>query len=393
MASEYYHIFVGCGTEALGLFESQVLGLLSSLRKSGVEPLLLLFRNASSDMGRLRNSLESYGLSDRTLIFPHDIFRLFFAEKTAKLVQERVMTSAPGKRILFHCRGEAATLMGIRLRGLLESPGQPSPTVLFDNRGIRKEEVRSHFGIRPYHEAKLLVHGAARFVASRKCDAYSFVTTAMREYYMTSGYDRAKPSLIVPTCVDPAEFPWVEEKSFDLAYSGSSWAWQNLDAVFSLLGRLLEVDPALRMLVLVDDPAKAARAAAGIPSDSLTITRIPGSEVPEMLSRCRAGLVLRDDSLINRVASPVKIGEYLSAGMKVVYTGRIGSVNDLLDLHPEACSRFVDAGALSAGEIVRKISEPCETKTPDYFDWASHLGKYASLMARVGHRTNDREFG
>lgn len=380
MANEYYHIFIGCGTEALGLFESQVLGLLSALRSFGVETLLLLFRRPSSDPAVLRDALETYGMSDRAIVLPDDPLRFIFPEKVAELVAARARSAAPGKGILLHCRSEAATLWGVRLRGLLGGPGMPSVRVLFDNRGIRNEEVRSHFHCHPYHEAKLLLHGAARFAASRTCDSYSFVTTAMRDHYQAHGYDSAKPTIVVPTCIDSARFPSGTSRQFDLAYCGSSWAWQNLEEVFALFSRLLGIDSKMRMLVLVDDPAVAAGVAAGIPPESLLITKVKGSDVPAMLLKCRAGLVLRDDSLINRVAAPIKIGEYLSAGMKVVYTGSIGSIKDLLSECPAAAACLINAASASAEEIIRSIAAPVESEVPDYFTWKRHLPKYGSLM-------------
>ncbi|HEY4798198.1 MAG TPA: hypothetical protein VII99_03885, partial [Bacteroidia bacterium] len=53
-------------------------------------------------------------------------------------------------------------------------------------------------------------------------------------------------------------------------------------------------------------------------------------EVPDLLSVCDYGVLLRGRSMTNKVASPVKFAEYLSSGLKILISEQIGD-----------CSQFV----------------------------------------------------
>ena len=63
---------------------------------------------------------------------------------------------------------------------------------------------------------------------------------------------------------------------------------------------------------------------AGFLSTDYTIRSVPAQNVPRLLVAADLGLMLRDDSLTNRVASPIKFGEYMAAGVPVIITPRLG---------------------------------------------------------------------
>ena len=52
------------------------------------------------------------------------------------------------------------------------------------------------------------------------------------------------------------------------------------------------------------------------------------SEVYKTLSNCDYGILLREDKVTNRVASPVKFAEYLNAGLKVLISPNIGDFSE-----------------------------------------------------------------
>lgn len=70
------------------------------------------------------------------------------------------------------------------------------------------------------------------------------------------------------------------------------------------------------------------------------IDRMSPQELNEKINDYHTGLVLRDRSIINRVAAPCKISDYLCLGMPIIYSGEIGSIKDFKDLFPE-CSKYI----------------------------------------------------
>jgi len=59
------------------------------------------------------------------------------------------------------------------------------------------------------------------------------------------------------------------------------------------------------------------------------VLNVPAAQVPNMLSAGDMGVLIRDRCLVNQVASPVKFGEYLAAGLSVLMTEGIGDFSEL----------------------------------------------------------------
>lgn len=81
---------------------------------------------------------------------------------------------------------------------------------------------------------------------------------------------------------------------------------------------------ALRQFALAvpDAPVRLAgpadSAPAGLPSNVELLGSVPYSDVPDLLARARIGLLPLSDSPSNRGRSPMKLFEYLAAGLRVV---------------------------------------------------------------------------
>ena len=70
------------------------------------------------------------------------------------------------------------------------------------------------------------------------------------------------------------------------------------------------------------------------------VERMTPLELEEYIKRYHSGIVLRDASIINKVAAPCKISDYLCLGMPVIYSGEIGSLKDFIDKYPQ-CSKYI----------------------------------------------------
>lgn len=66
-----------------------------------------------------------------------------------------------------------------------------------------------------------------------------------------------------------------------------------------------------------------------IPLESFVIKSVPHKEVKNYQMASDYGIIIRNDSLVNKVASPTKLFEYLSTGLKIVGTNNIGDINEI----------------------------------------------------------------
>lgn len=70
------------------------------------------------------------------------------------------------------------------------------------------------------------------------------------------------------------------------------------------------------------------------------VERMTPLELEEYIKRYHSGIVLRDSSIVNCVAAPCKISDYLCLGMPIIYSGEIGSLKDFTSKYAQ-CSKYI----------------------------------------------------
>jgi glycosyltransferase involved in cell wall biosynthesis len=114
-----------------------------------------------------------------------------------------------------------------------------------------------------------------------------------------------------------------------LAYSGSTAGWQSFALLERLLGQVLAGQPQVKVLFLCPpDPAIDALAANWL-GRALRMWVQP-AEVHDVLAACDAALLVREDTVTNRVASPTKFAEYLACGLPVIISAHIGDFSEVV---------------------------------------------------------------
>ena len=207
--------------------------------------------------------------------------------------------------------------------------------VYVDVHGITPEEEvlmgRSHLRARYEAVERQVLEGA-------KCCIC--VSEAMRDHYADKYPSLAPQWLTIPVNPPfPAEIEADRSPSTDptdptgdrrplALYSGGTQAWQNLDAMLALAGA---VDEALEFRFLSHDQAVIRRRI-----EKIGMARPPAvawcekGELPDAYRAADFGLVLRDDTPVNRVSCPTKLVEYLRFGLvPVVRTPHLGDFHRL----------------------------------------------------------------
>ena len=61
----------------------------------------------------------------------------------------------------------------------------------------------------------------------------------------------------------------------------------------------------------------------------IVMKSVPHKEMKYYLRMTNIGIVIRDNNIVNHVAAPTKIAEYLTSGVSILYSGDIGIISDL----------------------------------------------------------------
>jgi glycosyltransferase involved in cell wall biosynthesis len=136
-----------------------------------------------------------------------------------------------------------------------------------------------------------------------------------------------------------------------LVYSGSTVGWQSLGLLARVLTGLMASDPRVCVLFLTGEDGHITELEQRFPG-RVARRWLRHGEVHAALEVCDHGLLIREPSVTNRVASPTKFAEYLSAGLPVLISEDLGDV--------AAFVQREQLGLVWKGEELSGLSAPSE---------------------------------
>lgn len=281
------------------------------------------------------------------------------------------------EQIAVVCRGDLAAYVGIRaFRNF------PNSRILYDNRGLAYEEsVMSH--------SRSLIHTINRNVkreALRRskdhCDMYNFVTNAMRDYLMKEyGFDPSIPYTIIPTLyrAEPgtdeeyrviANREGISPTDYVISYVGSTAAWQSTKQLIEIIRTIGEKYLYAHFFILSNGEIPELQSLSEQIKSRVVLKSVPHKEMKYYLRMTRVGIVIRDSNIVNHVAAPTKIAEYLTSGVLILYSGDIGIITDLKGKTDGAQLICIDTEPDWLGKIDPNIipEKHIDPNVIDYFD-------------------------
>ena len=217
-------------------------------------------------------------------------------------------------------------------------------SLLFDVHGVDVEERIMRGKIAEGSTAHRLTLWMQR-VSCRNSDAVVCVTTRLQEYLEKVGGADPAVGAIVPCCIAPPppfDDVWsLRERARSelgfrgkivLGYLGSHARWQAAEETLDLFGACLRDGPDVRALILTGDVDHflAGLKKRGIERGQCVVLSLSHDRVPDILPAMDVGVLLRSDTLVNRVACPTKFAEYLGSGVPVLTTDVLADMAELV---------------------------------------------------------------
>jgi hypothetical protein len=229
------------------------------------------------------------------------------------------------------CRGPFATCLALQARdkGLVER-------VVFDGRGAYAAEWEEYRIIDDQSfidtvrsvEREALLHSDFRIAVSHALVAH------WRERYGYTG----KAHVVVPCTLAngwrPVDLSDVRspDDTVRLVYSGSSADWQSFSLLKGMLDHWLTARKDLRVLFLSRNDEHIDELAQRHPG-RVEVQWLDHAKVAGAMARCDYGIMVRESTITNQVASPTKFAEYLACGLRVITNSGLGDLSAVVSEH------------------------------------------------------------
>ena len=331
------------------VFDSQVLTVLEFLARRGISLHLVSFERRGAKDGLLQKKAEAakrLGIDVLIIERPPFLGRSSLkalARHLAEILVERIGTTEP---LILHCRGYAAAYIAIHTKALLSCT---SIKVLADIRGVPEELLLLTNPLRwlpdqfRYREAKKVEREVYAL-----SDGLCCVSNALKHYIVGGFTDSPHPISVVHCAVNSSLFRFDSDTRSSVrcelgldnklvfAYSGSLAPWQAPTKVleFFIMAKTIHLNSHLLMLTKETSTAKRLLDKYGENTKEITLLSADYWEVPRYLMASDIGLLLRDNTHINRVAFPTKYSEYLSSGLYVLTTESVKDIAGYTNKYP-----------------------------------------------------------
>lgn len=123
--------------------------------------------------------------------------------------------------------------------------------------------------------------------------------------------------------------PQLSEAPVRLVYSGSTAGWQSFELLNGLLRKVLDAQPNVHVLFLSKRDANNGALEAAYPG-RVEVKWLDHAQVAQALATCDYGIMVRERTITNMVASPTKFAEYLSNGLRVITNEGLGDFSELV---------------------------------------------------------------
>lgn len=371
-------IYLTYADQPSGVYSSQVVDVCNFLNESHNAQIRLVsfisLHNFSHNRQKIKREMPSaivLPMLPRMTSFGFNTLMLFFV--LLFLNQRSVIA-----------RNVLAARIALRLKSILKLK------VCFDGRGAIAAEW-NEYQVVPLQEWKNSIHTWEKSVVLN-ADFRIAVSEELVKYWNERyGYSENK-HVVIPCTLNTSFRPEIlkqeeienarKKMKFNaddiiLVYSGSTAGWQSFDLLQGFLQKIINNNKNIKVLFLSEKDKNVDQLKTEFP-DKIFQTFVKHSEVSGILKSCDIGILIREKSVTNKVASPTKFAEYLSAGLPVIISEGIGDYTSFVKQND--CGWVLDESPLQMNRLNISERNRLLQLVNDHFTKKSHNASYTNLI-------------
>ncbi|WP_180090106.1 glycosyltransferase [Acinetobacter sp. YH12219] len=183
---------------------------------------------------------------------------------------------------------------------------------------------------------KYMIIWILEYVALFLSNSHIYVSPYMKTFYQKKPFLNKKKNIVIPCFSDLKINKSVKRDQNNYCYIGGMSKWQNFDIIIKMMNIIVENNNEAKFSVATNDLAVCHAqlkelATAKLLKVTSVVSLSSKQEIENFLSAASFGFLIRDDIVVNNVASPIKLAEYLSCGVNVISTKGITSYKNLIE--------------------------------------------------------------
>lgn len=334
-----------------GVYWSQVTDVVEHLNTIGAGKVKLVALVSGRDFLKTRKAIKAH--SPSAIVLPMVPTMKRWKQNTAILAWVCRLLRPSG----IICRGPFATWMALRMRD-----HKLIKRVCFDGRGAYAAEWEEYRIIDD--DALIAQFRPLENEAVNQSDCRLAVSNALVDHWRERYAYTSDAHVVIPCTLGRDVAPHTSHHTLHtshrseavrLVYSGSTAGWQSFAMLKLLLTRTLDAQPNVRVLFLSKRDANNSALEAAYPG-RVEVKWLDHAQVAQALATCDYGIMVRERTITNRVASPTKFAEYLSSGLKVIANEGLGDFSELI--RSEGLGVVLEDG----NELPRLVPVPAEER-------------------------------
>lgn len=230
--------------------------------------------------------------------------------------------------------------------------------------------------------------------AMKKAKAILYVSQYMREYYEKLGNcSFSDKSYLMPCFNEEYDKTAFDAKDYSkkvFTYVGSLDLWQCFEQTADIYKRIEDKLQDCFFKVLTFDEKKGKRILEEKGVKNYSVKRVPKEEVKQELLEANYGFIIREDSIVNRVATPTKFSSYLSSGVIPIFSKCLTDFTQESSKMKYALPLDEDIDVTSLLDFVNQevkkeeISKEYERLFSEYYSPEHHTEQLTLLFNKLG---------
>lgn len=221
-----------------------------------------------------------------------------------------------------------------------------------------------------------------------------YVSNHMKKYFEENYQVKSKIYFVMPCFNKSLNISKIEKSKYidpTFVYAGSLSKWQCIDKTLEIYSKIEKILPNSKLTLLTKETELAAKLIEKYDVERFEIKYVTLNKLDDELINHKYGFLLRENHIVNNVATPTKMNSYLALGVIPIYSDSIYDFNSLsntnvvikheVNLSDEVLiNKIIGYEAIDADIIFSNVEEEITKIFSSYYNEKKYIKQFYKIL-------------